>query len=65
MRPNLISCHLSVREHKKENVDNIIGQCPPIVTSLKCSCAGCRDGMVLIAATTADTDCAYYFALAF
>src|SRR6266404_4372910 len=32
--------------------------------SLKCSCAGFRDGMVLIAAATANTDCAYYFALA-
>src|SRR5947199_7049027 len=32
--------------------------------SLKCSCAGFRDRMVLIAAATADTDCTYYFALA-
>src|SRR6184192_1820237 len=32
--------------------------------SLKCSCAGFRDGMVLIAAATADTDCTYYFVLA-
>src|SRR6266404_7243691 len=32
--------------------------------SLKCSCAGFRDGMVLIAATTADTDCTHHFALA-
>src|SRR6266566_579773 len=29
--------------------------------SLKCSCAGFRHGMVLIAAATADTDCTYYF----
>src|SRR5256885_12611225 len=29
--------------------------------SLKCSCAGFSDGMVLIAA---DTDCTYYFVLA-
>src|SRR5436309_5318685 len=31
VRPNLISCHLSVREHRQENVDNIVGQCPAIV----------------------------------
>ena len=29
---------------------------------IKISCASCRDGMVLIVATTADTDCTYYFA---
>src|SRR5215469_5749121 len=31
MRPNLISCHLAVRVDRQENVDNIVGQCPPIV----------------------------------
>src|SRR6267154_671670 len=32
--------------------------------SLECSCAGFRDGMVLITATTADTDRTHHFALA-
>src|SRR3954467_7400648 len=32
--------------------------------SLKCSCAGFRDGMILMAASSADTDCTYYFVLA-
>ena len=35
--------------------------------ALKGSCASCCDGMVLLAATTADTadtDCTYYFAFA-
>src|SRR5439155_26627565 len=26
-----VSCHLSVREHGQEPVDDIVGQCPPIV----------------------------------
>src|SRR5215831_15696913 len=28
---NCISCHLAVREHSEEHVDNIVGQCPAIV----------------------------------
>src|SRR3954466_15049092 len=32
--------------------------------SLKCRCTTFRDGMILIAASTADTDCTYYFVLA-
>src|SRR4051812_39092215 len=32
--------------------------------SLKCSRAGFRDGMILMAASSADTDCTYYFVLA-
>src|SRR5947207_2206312 len=31
VRPDLVSCHLSVREHGQEPVDDIVGQCPPIV----------------------------------
>jgi hypothetical protein len=26
VRSNFISCHLSVREHREENVDNIVGE---------------------------------------
>src|SRR5215471_20110125 len=29
--PNLISCHIAVREHSEEHVDNIVGQCSAIV----------------------------------
>ena len=31
VRPNFISCHLSMRERGQKNVDNIVGQCPAIV----------------------------------
>src|SRR5215471_305059 len=31
MRSNPISCHLAVRVHRQENVDNIVGECPAIV----------------------------------
>ena len=48
----------------KSFLRRVVRQYPAIVTSLKCSCASCRDGMVLIAAPTADTDCTYYFVLA-
>lgn len=31
MRPNLVSCHLPVREYREENVDNIVDECPAIL----------------------------------
>src|SRR5215510_15674662 len=31
VRPNFVSCHLSVRERREEDVDNVVGQCPAIV----------------------------------
>src|SRR5215470_486804 len=31
MRSNPISCHLAVRVHRQENVDDIVGECPAIV----------------------------------
>jgi len=31
VRPDLISCHLPVRQHQEENIDNIVGKCPTIV----------------------------------
>jgi hypothetical protein len=31
MRPDLISCHFSVREHKKEDVNNVVRESPAIV----------------------------------
>src|SRR5262245_16196042 len=42
MRPNLISCHLSVREHREKNVHNIVDECPTIVRK------GCRAARVIV-----------------
>src|SRR5262245_60271796 len=39
MRPNLISCHAYVREHREQYVDNIVGECPAIVRK---SCRAAR-----------------------
>ena len=61
-RPTQPSCGEILAVRQRSCVKKIDRDC---LTALKCSCASCRDGMVLIAATTADTDCAYYFALAF
>src|SRR5262245_36887961 len=42
MRPNLISCHLSVREHRAKNVHNLVDECPTIVRK------GCRAAGVIV-----------------
>jgi len=31
VRPDLVFCHLPVRQHREENIDNIVSECPTIV----------------------------------
>src|SRR5215470_12215749 len=44
VRPNLV-CHVSARVHRKENIDNVVGQCPAIVRKAR---RAAREGLFVV-----------------